>query len=61
MQDFDNPGLFYLGRQYDLTADRALEMPVLYDSRDLVTQRVTLLPKRGPVTVQFVALGWDPQ
>lgn len=57
MQDFEKLGLCYLGREYDLTADRALETPVL----DATFERVTLLPKRGQVTVQFVALGWDPQ
>ena len=25
-----------------------------------VLERVTLLPKRGQVSVQLVALGWDP-
>jgi hypothetical protein len=28
---------------------------------DLAFDRVTLAPKRGQVTVHFVALGWDPQ
>jgi hypothetical protein len=28
---------------------------------DPVLERVTLVPKRGQVTVQFVALGWDPR
>ncbi len=37
MQDFEKLGLFYLGRDYDLTAGRPLDTPVLYDSRDLVT------------------------
>lgn len=40
MQDFEKLGLFYLGREYDLIAGRALETPVLYDSRE----RVTCLP-----------------
>jgi hypothetical protein len=40
MQDFEKLGLFYLGREYDLAAGRALETPVLYDSRDLVTHAV---------------------
>jgi len=42
MQDFEKLGLFYLGREYDLSADRALEAPILYDSRDLVTHAVCL-------------------
>jgi hypothetical protein len=37
MQDFEKLGLFYLGREYDLDAGKALETPVLYDSRDLLT------------------------
>jgi hypothetical protein len=37
MQDFEKLGLFYLGRRYDLNAHRAVDEPVLYDSRDLVT------------------------
>jgi hypothetical protein len=40
MQDFEKLGLFYLGRDYDLTAARALDTPVLYESRDLVTHAV---------------------
>ena len=37
MQDFEKLGLFYLGREYDVSAARVLDAPVLYDSRDLVT------------------------
>jgi hypothetical protein len=37
MQDFEKLGLFYLGREYDLDTGKALEKPVLYDSRDLLT------------------------
>jgi hypothetical protein len=40
MRDFEKLGLFYLGREYDMSADRVLETPVLYDSRDLVTHAV---------------------
>jgi hypothetical protein len=40
MQDFEQLGLFYLGRDYDLDARKLLEPPVLYDSRDLVTHAV---------------------
>ena len=31
-----------------------------YD-RTVTFEPVTLSPKRGQITVQFVALGWDPQ
>jgi hypothetical protein len=37
MQEFEKLGLFYLGREYDVSAGRVLDAPVLYDSRDLVT------------------------
>ena len=40
MQDFEKLGLFYLGREYDAAAGRALDTPLLYDSRDLVTHAV---------------------
>ena len=40
MQDFEKLGLFYLGREYDLAAQRRLDAPILYDSRDLVTHAV---------------------
>jgi len=40
MRDFEKLGLFYLGREYDIPAGKALETPVLYDSRDLVTHAV---------------------
>ena len=40
MQDFEKLGLFYLGREYDLAAGKATDIPVLYDSRDLVTHAV---------------------
>ena len=40
MQDFEKLGLFYLGREYDLEAQRPTNRPVLYDSRDLVTHAV---------------------
>jgi hypothetical protein len=38
--DFEKLGLFYLGREYDLSAHATTETPVLYDSRDLVTHAV---------------------
>jgi hypothetical protein len=37
MKDFEKLGLFYLGREYDVAAAKALDNPILYDSRDLVT------------------------
>ena len=40
MQDFEKLGLFYLGREYDVSAAKVLDAPVLYDSRDLVTHAV---------------------
>jgi hypothetical protein len=40
MQDFEKLGLFYLGRRYDMGAKKALDEPVLYESRDLVTHAV---------------------
>jgi hypothetical protein len=40
MRDFEKLGLFYLGREYDVTAGTASDTPVLYDSRDLVTHAV---------------------
>jgi hypothetical protein len=40
MQDIEKLGLFYLGRHYDVAAGRALDEPILYDSRDLVTHAV---------------------
>src|SRR5688572_7079766 len=40
MDDFEKLGLFYLGREYDLSAGKVTQEPVLYDSRDLVTHAV---------------------
>ena len=40
MQDFEKLGLFYLGRRYDMEQRKALDEPVMYDSRDLVTHAV---------------------
>jgi hypothetical protein len=37
MQDFEKLGLFYLGREFDVSAAHVSDAPVLYDSRDLVT------------------------
>ena len=38
--DFEKLGAFYLGRAYDLAADRTDEAPLLYDSGDLTTHAV---------------------
>lgn len=37
MVDFEKLGVFYLGRAYDLSAKKAKENLLLYDSKDLVT------------------------
>ena len=40
MQDFEKLGLFYLGREFDLEAQKPSDTPILYESRDLVTHAV---------------------
>jgi hypothetical protein len=40
MQDFEKLGLFYLGREYDVATHTPRDVPVLYDSRDLLTHAV---------------------
>jgi len=40
MQDYEKLGVFYLGREYDLAAQKPAEELVLYDSKDLVTHAV---------------------
>ena len=40
MQPFEQLGLFYLGKKYDLASRSRTEEPVLYDSKDLVTHAV---------------------
>ena len=37
MQDYEKLGVFYLGREYDLAANKPKEDLVLYDSKDLTT------------------------
>lgn len=37
MVDFEKLGAFYLGRPYDVTTRTGADVPLLYDSRDLVT------------------------
>src|SRR4051794_7360827 len=40
VQQFEQLGLFYLGRRFDLSSRRRLDDPVLYDAKDLVTHAV---------------------
>ncbi len=40
MADYELPGVFYLGREYDLKAAKAKPDYMLYDSKDLVTHAV---------------------
>ncbi len=40
MEDFEKLGVFYLGRLYDLAAEKPTEGLLLYDSKDLVTHGV---------------------
>jgi L-aminopeptidase/D-esterase-like protein/DNA helicase HerA-like ATPase len=40
VRDFEKLGLFYLGREYDLDRKQRSDVPVLYESRDLVTHAV---------------------
>src|SRR5512143_2228796 len=40
MQQFEQLGLFYLGKRYDLTSRKRLDDLVLYDAKDLVTHAV---------------------
>ncbi len=42
MRDFEKLGLFYLGRPIDAETGQAVEEPLLYDARDLVTHAVCL-------------------
>lgn len=37
MRDFEIPGEFYLGREYDLATGQLADDPLLYDSKDLTT------------------------
>src|SRR5215216_154144 len=37
---YERLGLFYLGKEYDLSRNKRLTNPVLYDSKDLVTHAV---------------------
>lgn len=42
MEDFEKLGVFYLGKEYDLTKKAAKDTLLLYDSKDLVTHAVTV-------------------
>ncbi len=42
MQDYEKLGVFYLGREYDLSKKNLKEDLLLYDSRDLVTHAVAV-------------------
>jgi hypothetical protein len=42
MQDYEKLGVFYLGREYDLSAKQPGQGLILYDSRDLVTHAVVV-------------------
>ena len=37
MYDFEKLGAFYLGKRYDMEAQKLTDEPVLYDSKDLTT------------------------
>jgi hypothetical protein len=40
MQQFEQLGLFYLGKRYDVGSRTRLDEPILYDAKDLVTHAV---------------------
>src|SRR5579872_6043327 len=40
MQDFEKLGVFYLGKPVDVVTKQESEMPLLYESKDLVTHAV---------------------
>ncbi len=42
MQDYEKLGVFYLGREYDLSGKKLLDNALLYDSKDLVTHAVVV-------------------
>ena len=42
MQDFEKLGAFYLGKRYDMEAEKLTEDLVLYDSKDLTTHAVII-------------------
>jgi hypothetical protein len=42
MQDFEKLGVFYLGREFELTGKKLTDRVVLYDSKDLVTHAVVV-------------------
>ena len=42
MQDFEKLGAFYLGKRYDMEAEKLTDDLVLYDSKDLTTHAVII-------------------
>ncbi len=40
--DFEIPGAFYLGKQYDISEDKRLDRLLMYDARDLTTHGVCI-------------------
>src|SRR5688572_32895490 len=42
MQDIEKLGVFYLGREYDAAAQQSTGVPLLYDSKDLVTHALAV-------------------
>ena len=42
MHDFEKLGAFYLGKRYDMDAEKQTEELVLYDSKDLTTHAVII-------------------
>src|SRR5918996_676667 len=40
MVNYEKLGVFYLGKEYDLEARKALDAPILYDAKDLCTHAV---------------------
>src|SRR3954471_25000236 len=40
MTDYEQLGVFYLGKRYDLAAKKTQDEPILYDAKDLCTHAV---------------------
>jgi hypothetical protein len=51
MKDFEKPGSFYQGRNYDLAAAELQPQSMLYDSKDLTTHAVSHPDPSHPVQV----------
>ena len=57
MADFEKLGVFYLGREYDLAAQKPTENLVLYDAKDLVTHAVCVgMTGSGKIEFESVSL-----